>query len=37
MKELGHFPMSENPQRFLEYLRPVLKEIVANEKAPVPA
>ena len=33
MKELGHFPMSENPKLFLEYLHPVLKEIVANEKA----
>ena len=27
MKGLGHFPMSENPQAFLGYLRPVLKEI----------
>jgi pimeloyl-ACP methyl ester carboxylesterase len=27
MKELGHFPMSENPERFLSYLRPVLNEI----------
>jgi pimeloyl-ACP methyl ester carboxylesterase len=32
MKELGHFPMSENPKLFLEYLRPVLNEIRANEK-----
>ena len=29
MKGLGHFPMSENPQGFLEYLRPVLREIEA--------
>jgi pimeloyl-ACP methyl ester carboxylesterase len=29
MKGLGHFPMSENPQAFLEYLRPVLREIAA--------
>jgi hypothetical protein len=27
MKELGHFPMSEHPQRFREYLLPVLEEI----------
>ncbi|MBI3513356.1 MAG: alpha/beta hydrolase [Proteobacteria bacterium] len=27
MKELGHFPMSENPERFLGYLRPVLDAI----------
>jgi hypothetical protein len=29
MKGLGHFPMSENPQAFLGYLRPVLEEIRA--------
>ena len=27
MKGLGHFPMSENPEAFLRYLRPVLQEI----------
>ncbi len=27
MKEIGHFPMSENPGRFREYLMPVLEEI----------
>lgn len=27
MKELGHFPMSENPERFREYVLPVLEEI----------
>ena len=27
MKELGHFPMSENPEAFLAYLRPLLEEI----------
>jgi pimeloyl-ACP methyl ester carboxylesterase len=27
MKGLGHFPMSENPEGFLGYLRPVLEEI----------
>jgi len=31
MKGLGHFPMSENPEAFLSYLRPVLKEIRACE------
>jgi pimeloyl-ACP methyl ester carboxylesterase len=29
MKGLGHFPMSENPEAFLSYLRPVLEEINA--------
>jgi len=27
MEEMGHFPMSENPDKFLEYLRPVLGQI----------
>jgi len=27
MKELGHFPMSENPEQFRRYLMPVLKRI----------
>ena len=27
MKGLGHFPMSEHPESFLKYLRPVLDEI----------
>jgi pimeloyl-ACP methyl ester carboxylesterase len=27
MEGLGHFPMSENPEAFLSYLRPVLEEI----------
>jgi pimeloyl-ACP methyl ester carboxylesterase len=31
MKGLGHFPMSENPDGFREYLLPVLKEIKAAE------
>lgn len=30
MKGLGHFPMSENPEAFLRYLRPVLDEIARN-------
>jgi hypothetical protein len=29
MKGLGHFPMSENPDVFLSYLRPVLDKIAA--------
>jgi len=28
MKGLGHFPMSENPEVFLDYLKPVLREIL---------
>ena len=27
MKDLGHFPMSENPKAFLDYLLPVLDKI----------
>jgi hypothetical protein len=30
MKELGHFPMSEHPERFRTYLLPVLEEIRAS-------
>jgi len=30
MEQLGHFPMSENPPRFLNYLRPVLEAINAR-------
>ncbi|MSP98566.1 MAG: alpha/beta hydrolase [Betaproteobacteria bacterium] len=30
MQGLGHFPMSENPAAFLDYLRPVLEEIRAQ-------
>jgi pimeloyl-ACP methyl ester carboxylesterase len=30
MEQLGHFPMSENPARFLGYLRPVLEAIKAR-------
>lgn len=29
MKEIGHFPMSENPQQFRKYLLPVLDDIRA--------
>lgn len=27
MRRLGHFPMTENPQLFRRYLRPVLAEL----------
>jgi len=27
MEGLGHFPMSEDPERFLNYVRPVLHEV----------
>jgi hypothetical protein len=30
MKELGHFPMSENPAKFREYILPVLEKIAAG-------
>ncbi|MSP03957.1 MAG: alpha/beta hydrolase [Acetobacteraceae bacterium] len=30
MEQLGHFPMSENPERFKTYLRPVLDAIQAR-------
>lgn len=30
MKELGHFPMSENPEQFRNYILPVLEEISAR-------
>src|SRR4029077_14034458 len=33
MKDLGHFPMSENPEKFIGYLLPVLEEIRAGRKA----
>ncbi len=29
MRGMGHFPMSENPVRFMEYLRPILERIEA--------
>jgi len=34
MKGLGHFPMSENPEAFLGYLRPVLEEIRLTPPSP---
>jgi len=30
MREMGHFPMSENPEKFREYLLPVLGRIAAD-------
>ncbi|MEM7407427.1 MAG: alpha/beta hydrolase [Pseudomonadota bacterium] len=33
MREMGHFPMSENPELFREYLLPVLDRIVGGEQA----
>ena len=33
MKDLGHFPMSENPLLFLDYLVPVLDRICADTPA----
>ena len=30
MKEMGHFPMSENPERFRDYILPVLDDIHQN-------
>jgi pimeloyl-ACP methyl ester carboxylesterase len=27
MKEVGHFPMSENPAQFRKYLNPILEDI----------
>jgi pimeloyl-ACP methyl ester carboxylesterase len=30
MKDLGHFPMSENPEKFIGYLLPVLNKIRAS-------
>jgi hypothetical protein len=32
MEGLGHFPVSEDPARFLAYLRPVLADILARER-----
>lgn len=33
MKGMGHFPMSENPEGFLSYLRPILERILASGAA----
>jgi len=34
MEEVGHFPMSENPEQFRKYLLPVLDEIHALAAEP---
>jgi hypothetical protein len=36
MREIGHFPMSENPARFRTYILPVLDEIRAAPSVPSP-
>ena len=36
MKGLGHFPMSEDPPKFIAYLLPVLEKIATRPRA-VPA
>jgi pimeloyl-ACP methyl ester carboxylesterase len=33
MKDLGHFPMSENPEKFIGYLLPVLEDIRGAKQA----
>jgi len=30
MKDIGHFPMCENPLKFMTYLKPVLDRIKEN-------
>lgn len=37
MEEIGHFPMSENPEVYKEYLMPVLEKILAAEREPAKA
>jgi len=37
MQGVGHFPMSENPEAFLAYLRPVLARIRASRRPAQPA
>jgi len=32
MKGLGHFPMTENPEAFLDYLRPALERLRAHQE-----
>lgn len=34
MEELGHFPMSENPEQFRRYIAPVLAEITKAKASP---
>jgi hypothetical protein len=35
MSGLGHFPMSEDPDQFLSYLRPVLDRIAAQSSTEI--
>jgi pimeloyl-ACP methyl ester carboxylesterase len=35
MSGLGHFPMSEDPDQFLQYLRPVLDRIAAQSSTEI--
>ena len=37
MEAMGHFPMSENPERFREYLLPVLDRLAAHRRQSPPA
>jgi pimeloyl-ACP methyl ester carboxylesterase len=37
MEEIGHFPMSENPEVYKEYLMPVLEKILVAEREPARA
>jgi hypothetical protein len=32
MEQLGHFPMSENPEQFRRYIAPVLNDILKQSK-----
>ena len=32
MRDMGHFPMSENPERFRQYIHPVLEAIATQQK-----
>ena len=34
MEQLGHFPMSESPERFRRYIAPVLNEILKQSTTP---
>jgi len=33
MKGVGHFPMSENPEAFIDYLLPILDQLEASDTA----
>ena len=36
MRGLGHFPMSEDPDKFISYLLPVLEQIRTGAKMTAP-